>query len=128
MNCLFCQIAAGPDNNLFGLICRYQDDKNFYFLAISADGYFVVGKLKDGRIYFLNSNSFEYSDNILPGQVAHHLTATCVGNALTLTVDNSLLAQATDADFKNGSVGLIAGAFDEPGVDIRFDYLTAVKP
>jgi len=120
--------AAGPDNNLFGLICRYQDNKNFYFLVISSDSYFVVGKLKEGRINYLSGSSFEYSDKILPGQAAHHLTATCIGNVLTLAVDGAHLADASDDDFKAGLVGLMAGSFDEPGVDVRFDNLVVFEP
>ena len=28
---------AGPDDNDFGVFCRYQDTENFYFLIISSD-------------------------------------------------------------------------------------------
>ena len=120
--------ATGPDNNLFGLICRYQDDKNFYFLVISSDRYYVIGKLKEGQIAYLSGSSFEYSDKILPGEAAHRLTGTCIGNVLTLAVDGALLAETSDDDFKAGLVGLIAGTFDEPDVDVRFDNLVVVKP
>jgi hypothetical protein len=76
----------------------------------------------------LSGSSFEYSDKILPGQAAHHLTGTCIGNALTLSVNGALLSEASDNDFKAGLVGLIAGTFDQPDVDVRFDNLVVVKP
>jgi hypothetical protein len=120
--------AAGPDNNLFGLICRYQDDLNFYFLVISADSYYGIGQYRDGESTLLNSNVYEYSDKILPGPATHHLTAACIGNTLTLAVNGTQLAQATDIDFKTGKLGLIAGSFGEPDVDVRFDNLIASAP
>jgi hypothetical protein len=30
---------GGPDENDMGVICRYKDDANFYFITISSDGY-----------------------------------------------------------------------------------------
>jgi len=38
----------GPNDNTYGVIVRYQDDRNFYRLDISGDGYFAVFKRKDG--------------------------------------------------------------------------------
>ena len=37
---------AGPDDNDFGILCRYQDKENFYMLVISSDGYYGIAKLK----------------------------------------------------------------------------------
>lgn len=120
--------AAGPDNNLFGLICRYQDDLNFYFLVISADSYYGIGKYRDGESILLNSNVYEYSDKILPGPATHHITAACIGDALTLAVNGTQLAQTRDMDFKTGKLGLIAGSFGEPDVDVHFENLIATQP
>ena len=41
--------TGGPDNNDFGLICRYQDDNNFYFFIISSDGKEAIGMYQGGR-------------------------------------------------------------------------------
>ena len=66
----------------------------------------------------------------MPGQVANQLTATCVGSALTLSVNGTQLAQATDQDFVDGQTGLIAGTFEleESPVDIRYDTLVVTQP
>ena len=40
--------AAGTFDNDFGVICRYQDTSNFYFGAISSDGYAAIIHMKDG--------------------------------------------------------------------------------
>jgi len=122
--------AAGPDDNLYGVLCRYRDDKNFYFFVISADGYYAVGKYNDGAQTFLSGQSYEYSDKILPGNASNHLVATCSGNDLRLVVNGTLLAQTTDQDFADGQTGLIAGAFglEDSPVDIRYDNLLVTQP
>jgi hypothetical protein len=39
---------GGPDDNDFGLICRYQDVENFYAFLISSDGFYAIMKYSDG--------------------------------------------------------------------------------
>jgi hypothetical protein len=120
--------AGGTENNLYGVICRHQDDDNFYFFGISADGYYAIGKVKDGSIVMLSSTVFEFSDRIITGQAANHIAATCAAQTLTLTVNNSTLAEVTDADFSKGQVGLIAGTFNDAPTDVRFGDLLVTQP
>lgn len=124
---------AGSENNMYGLVCRYRDDKNFYFLAISADGYYAIGKVKEnsdkkGELSLLSSKVYEHADQILTGNAVNHLTATCAGSTLTLSANGAQLAQVTDSDFSDGQVGLIAGTFDDPDTDVRFDDLVVTQP
>ena len=119
--------ADGSENNLYGLICRHQDDKNFYFFAISADGYYAIGKLKEGQIIFLGSDTFQPSAQIQTGPAVNHLVATCISQTLSLSVNGKQLAQTTDSDFADGVIGLIAGTFDDQ-TDVRFDNLLVTKP
>lgn len=120
--------TAGSENNLFGVICRRQDDSNFYFLVISADSYYAIGKLQEGKIRLLGSAVFEYSDKILPGQATNHIAAVCAGNTLTLSANGAQLAQVADDDYGEGEIGLIAGVFDDPETEVRFDNLLVVMP
>ena len=120
--------AGGSENNLYGVICRHQDDSNFYFFAISADGYYAIGKLNEGDIVMLSSRVFEHSEKINAGQAANHIAAACAAQTLTLTVNGTQLARTTDADFTDGQIGLIAGTFDDPQTDVRFDDLLVTRP
>jgi hypothetical protein len=43
------QQLEGPANSLYGVIFRAQDDKNFYELDISADGFVSLWKWIDGQ-------------------------------------------------------------------------------
>lgn len=120
--------AAGPQENRLGLVCRLKNDANFYYFIISADGYYAIGKVKDGQWSLLSAEQMQQSNTIHTGTQANHLRADCIGNLLILYVNDQLAGSAQDADFSSGDVGLLAGAFDTPGVDVYFDNFVVYKP
>jgi hypothetical protein len=120
--------AGGDDNNVFGLICRYLSNDNFYFLVVSSDGYYGIGKVKDGVQKLIGTESMPPTEEVNKGDATNHLRADCVGDRLTLFVNGEKLGEQTDADFSRGDVGLFAGAFETPGTDIRFDNFSVLKP
>jgi hypothetical protein len=120
--------VGGDDNNDFGLICRYQDSNNFYFFVISSDGYYGIGKVKGGQQFLIGMESMPPSEKINQGNASNQLKADCVGNTLALHVNGEKLTEQTDMDFASGDVGLIAGAFDNPGTDIHFDNFIVMRP
>jgi hypothetical protein len=120
--------VAGPQANRMGLICRLQDDKNFYFFVISADGYYGIGKMKAGQTGLLTGSQMQPHNSILVGSQINRMRATCIGNVLTLFVNDTLVTSVTDADFTTGDVGILAGSFDEPGEDVYFDNFVVYKP
>ncbi len=65
---------------------------------------------------------------IASGQAINHLRADCVGSKLRLYVNGQMLMEAEDDAFRNGDVGVIAGAYHLPGVDILFDNFEVKKP
>lgn len=120
---------GGPENNDYGVMCRVQDLDNFYFFWISSDSYQVIGKRENGEMKFLSSDQMQFTDGIKGGTETNRIRAECVGNTLKLVVNGRTVARVTDDTFTGGGdVGLIAGAFDEGGVEIFFDNLTVSKP
>lgn len=120
--------AGGPDNNDFGVICRYQSIGNFFYFLISSDGYAVIGMVKDGEQVNLSSDQMELTGAIRQGADTNHIRADCIGNRLTLYVNGQQVASATDTTFTGGDVGLIAGTYNEVGTDILFDNFVVYKP
>lgn len=116
----------GPDENRMGLICRYQGG-DYYFFMISNDGYYVIGKLIGGMTLLLGQSEMQASDVIQTGTM-NHLRADCIGDKLTFYINFTEVASVTDTDFRNGDVGLVAGAFSEPGVDVLFDNFVVLQP
>ena len=129
------QYVAGPANNEYGLICRYQrggDGKNsFYFFLVSSDGYFALGKvIQDVRsILSPSQGSFQPTNALLPAQDGvNQLEAVCQGDHLSMSVNGTPVGDFTDSDLLHGDIGLVAGTFDEGGVRMHFDDVLVRKP
>ena len=117
---------AGPLENLFGLTCRSRAD-NFYFFAISSDGYYALGKMKNGTTSLLGQEMMAHSTAITLDTGINYLRFDCIGQTLTGYVNGQSVAIAEDADFPNGDAGLIVGTFDQPGADVAFDNFVVLK-
>ena len=116
----------GPDENRAGLICRYQGGDHYFFI-ISSDGFYGIGKFIGGQVILLGQESMVPSD-VIQADGINHLRADCVGNTLTFYVNFTQVASVQDSDFPNGDVGLLAGAFNEPGVDVMFQNFVVIQP
>ena len=120
--------VGGPDDNDFGIICRYQPSANFYFFLVSSDGFYAIGKMEEGETIYIEPDQMYPSEVVFQGEVINHLRAECIGSRLALIVNGELVVETEDSTFQEGDVGLIAGTFDEPGTDIRFDNFVIKEP
>jgi len=120
--------VGGPDDNDFGVICRYEDTNNFYFFILSSDGYYGVGRVLDGVQELLGEAELMPSDEIKTGNVTNNIKADCVGSTLTLYANGTQLISVEDTALTSGDVGLLAGTFDTPGTDIYFDNFVVRQP
>jgi hypothetical protein len=128
---------GGPDVNRAGLICRWNKEQ-FYLFMISSDGYFgvgrgrIVGEQSSGsqkvEITLLGQEQLAYSANIRTGMAVNHLRADCAGTTLTFYINGFPAAQVNDPELKSGEVGLLAGAFEQGGVDVIFDKFIVMQP
>jgi hypothetical protein len=121
--------TAGPDDNYLGVICRYQDADNFYFFAISSDGYAGIAMYKDNTMSILSGSSFESSSAVNQGDASNHIRADCVSDTLTLYVNGTQVYSISDSTFgSGGDAGLLARANGTSGVDILFSNFVVSKP
>ena len=118
----------GPDDNLLGVICRYQDPNNFYALVVGSDGYYGIFKMLQGEFMLIERSAMDFSEAIKSGDGINEIHALCQGENLTLIVNGTKLIEVQDTSFSIGDTGLIAGNFDEPGVNVLFDYFIVAKP
>jgi len=117
---------GGPEQGEFGLVCRYQDNGDFYALKITGDGYFGIAKRNGGEWIVLAD--WQTSDAIRLGAETNHLRADCVDSRLALYVNGQLLAEAQDGEYVSGDIGLLAGTFEQAGTDVLFDNLLVFQP
>ncbi len=114
---------GGPDDNTFGVICRYVDTGNFYAFLIGSDGYYGIIKVKDGVYSLLSGSSMDYSPSIVRGTGTNRILGVCSEDELGLFVNGDLLTIVQDTDFTQGRIGLISGTNEKSGTDILFDNL-----
>lgn len=110
---------SGSKDNYFGIICRYKDNKNFYFLVVSSDGYYGIGKIKNGKHSLVNRTEMPPSD-LIQNLTTVKLRAECTGSRLSLFANDAFLDQQEDTDFKSGGVGLILGIYEKEST-VLFD-------
>ncbi len=119
--------VAGPDDNEYGVLVRMRDADHFYRFSISGDGYYLVSKYDGGAWEVLNGD-WTSSDAIHLGAVTNLLEIVCRGVTMTFLVNGVTLTQVEDSSYSRGDIGLYAGSFFEPGVEIHFDNLTVTEP
>jgi len=121
--------GGGPDDNNFGIFCRMDENASrFYYFVISSDGYYGIGKMTGGQQILLGDDVMQPSEHIHQGYAQNHIQAECVGERLSLSVNGNQIAEVIDQEYSAGQVGLLAGSFDTPGVDIYFDDFLVTKP
>jgi hypothetical protein len=121
-------LMSGPTNDAFGVVCRFQDNKNFYGFLLSHDGYYGIFKMQDGVMQLADSQGLKYSEAIRQGGIVNHIQAICQGDVLKLSVNSQLLAEIQDNSFSQGQMGLIVGTYETAGVELFFDNLQVFQP
>jgi hypothetical protein len=121
---------GGAPDGFLGIVCRDEKvngQEHSYFLIFDGNGAASINKFADNSVSSLGNAQ---SDPILAlneGDTVH-VRAECVGNTLTLYVNDVQLVTATDDSFSSGDAGLIAGAADTPGTDVMFDNFSVHRP
>jgi S1-C subfamily serine protease len=104
----------------FGIICRFVDNENFYGLEISEDGYYSIWKWVNNE----HTNLVDWQPtSMIDTSRAMKITASCVGDTLSLILDGNLLAEVQDSDLPSGDIGLVAGTWEISPIVIGFDNL-----
>ena len=115
------QWVEGPYDNNYGLLCRYQDEKNFYAGLISSDGYYGILKIENGKYTVLGHAAMLPSEILAIPDATYHLRLECYQDSLFFYVNDTLLDVQQDKTFASGDVGLLAGSFESAGVHVAFD-------
>ncbi|GAB4561936.1 MAG: hypothetical protein Kow0047_09660 [Anaerolineae bacterium] len=114
--------VAGPLNNEISVVYRFVDNDNFYLFSISSDGYYRLRKQVDGE--FITVIEWTPSDAIEVGEETINRVAVYArGPYMAFFVNGILVDETQDSSLSSGSIGLAAGSFEEPGVEVAFDNL-----
>jgi hypothetical protein len=122
-------LASGPEENEMGVFCRYQDRQNFMYASIGTDAYYAIVEIKDDEATILTGDGkFQSSDAIPLGSDTYVIRLACEGDRYTLFVDGEEIDSANSSAFSAGDVGLLAGTFDQGGVEVLFDDFQVSAP
>lgn len=123
--------VSGPNNNAYGVICRYQNEQNFYIFLVSGDGYYTIGRYSSDRqtiTYLTERGEYQFSDAINQGLATNQIQAGCVGNELSLMVNGIPLISVTDPTFVIGDVGLAVSTLEPGTAVVEFDTFQVIPP
>jgi immune inhibitor A len=110
-----------------GIMCRVEDDYNYYSFEIRNDGTYTIYGVDDD--YYVELQDWTESGAINTGAGAtNHLKAICNGDTLTLFINGDRVADVTVPQVSRGDIGFIAWTFKEPGILVAFDDLVASRP
>lgn len=85
----------------FGVMARYVDDNNYYYVTLRNDNVLSLRKLVNGNIVVLGTVPFP-----LAGMQWYQLRLEAIGSSLRVFVDDELKLEATDTSFPEGRYGL----------------------
>jgi hypothetical protein len=120
--------VVGSTNDMFGLVCRMEDQQNFYFFVISSDGYYGIGKVIDGVQSMLGSTGMVPSEIISMGMAKNHLQADCICKNLILSINGQELVSTEDVEISAGDVGIIVGTMQDSENVVLFDNFSVINP
>ncbi|MGC9521565.1 MAG: hypothetical protein ACP5HG_06745 [Anaerolineae bacterium] len=120
--------VQGTVDNWMGVLCRQQDEENYYFLGISADGYYLILRVVDGESTPVAGP--EYHEVIRLGKAENHLRASCRGTTFSLWVNEELVARGTDRTLQEaGETALFADAVQRGEIlVVAFDDFILASP
>lgn len=132
------KIGGDDESSFYGLICRYQDENNFYGASIisSSNGYAGFFGVADGKLHYFGMPGLSSgSVGINTGDASNHIRLDCIENWLSLYVNGELLdEQFTDSMMVNadvitsGDVGLYVHLRTPTEADILFDNFVVTQP
>jgi len=94
--------ASGTGTRWFGLIARYVDGKNYYYVTVRRENTISLRKMVNGTITTLDTAPL----TVTPGS-AYNLRLEAIGSSLRAYVNGNLLLEGSDTTHKSGRYGTV---------------------
>ncbi len=114
----------GGTRAAFGMICNQQNPQSsYYYLAVTSDGEYVIGKSATGQddVFLTNSGKWSTSSLISKNAPSYRVGADCGKGNLTLYVNDKRVDSVSDSAYSDGEVGLFLWSGDNPTGEVTFD-------
>jgi hypothetical protein len=118
------QTEGSPPDVGFGVVCRLEDEENYYRLGVSNDGQYAIQRVRAGETTVLTGGKWQSNDAIRKTPGPYAVRGECIGNTLTLFNGNTEIASARDRTIRGGRVGVFLESFAEPNAVVKVTTLT----
>ena len=97
-------VYAGIGAGAGGVVCRFQDNNNFYGFIGLGDASVAIVKIEDGKASTLARTAIQ---SVMPGAVDTRFTVRCEGPRLTLEASGATRLSVEDSSLRSGKTGLL---------------------
>jgi antitoxin component YwqK of YwqJK toxin-antitoxin module len=104
----------------FGIVFGYQDESNYQFFYINAEGNFKTGTIQNGKV---NETKWEASETIYKDEIENMLLVSRHANVITFSINEVIIKTL---DYKS-SAGNLAGIGIDKGEGETQVYLTYMQ-
>jgi hypothetical protein len=109
--------VAGSEEGGFGIVCGFENPKNFFIMGISTDGSVGVYQIIDEKVFAL----FEKAGQFTPTD-PYKLIANCQNGHFTLDVNGTILIDLTNPVLtSNGGVGIYGSSLKNGSFNFKID-------
>jgi len=119
---------TGSNDSYLGIVCRYQDNQNYYRFFVTPDGYTGIVKVIDGESTTLPGGKMSYDHDVKQNDAANLLEVFCVGSQLSLVVNGNLAVNAEDDQLTKGDLGIFAETGQDGAGSFIFTDFKVSKP
>jgi hypothetical protein len=112
------QVFNASGTGRAGLIARYINDRNYYYVMLGDNNRVSLRKVSNGAVTVLEEAPFTINVG-----TSYRVRLEAIGNALRLYINGRLLAEGRDSQFSTGRYGLITYR-----AAVDFDSFVARRP
>ncbi|NEO53527.1 MAG: PDZ domain-containing protein [Okeania sp. SIO3B5] len=116
-----------PDNEAYGILTRIRgnNDQNYYYLLITSNGYFSMGK--HSKENWENKINWKEDNSINQGNGLNRLRVVTEGNLITGFINGKEVGNFKDNSYKSGNIGVYSESGKQGnGVAVNFDNIKVI--
>ena len=117
--------SGSPSDIGVGVVCRMQDDDNYYRLGVGNDGEYAIQRVKGGTITVLTGEGKWTASPLIrrsPGRFT--VRAECARGTLTLFESNHQIATVRDHEVTGPKAGVFLETFYKPKAAVQVNALS----
>jgi hypothetical protein len=118
------QTAGSPPDVGFGVVCRMQDEDDYYRLGVSNDGQYAIQRVRAGKATVLTGGKWQSNPAIRATPGPYAVRGECTGDTLTLLESNRKIASVRDRTIRGPHVGVFLESFAEPNSVVKVTSLS----